>query len=54
MVEDGGDPFAEGVEAHDAGVPETDNPHAGGDLDAEASWNDGWALAAGRVEGAGR
>ncbi len=40
------DPFAEGREAHDAGVEETKNPY---DLDFEEddhmSWNDGWIAA---------
>ncbi len=38
------DPFAEGREAHDSGVPETENPYSA-DSDEFLSWNDGWMAA---------
>jgi hypothetical protein len=44
--EDGGDPFAEGREAFDAGWPETTNPYDPDEgFDDFTKWNDGWLTA---------
>lgn len=36
------DPYAEGVDAALAGMPETANPYDPEDEEAHMSWNDGW------------
>jgi hypothetical protein len=45
------DPFAEGREAHDAGLSETANPYDP-ESDEFLSWNDGWSAAEDEADGA--